>query len=379
MDNKRNRLMKYPYQCLMTLFLMCTSISIALAVDQECADDGSHYVFSWPVSEGCGDASRGGTSNGADVVVSKENHKGWTEIQNPKHSKFERDRAAILAMAGGYKVDFNFLETVGFGPDFKRDRPYHSWGTEYVYIIEDTSEFISLQHLMVMYFKQDDGGISEPFVMKHWRQDWTYQDSSMLEYKHNNTWVTRKIDESDVKGKWSQAVFQVDDSPRYESDGQWTHNASFSTWISATTRRPLPRREYSVRKDYDVLEGFNRHTITRYGWVQEEENWKLSLDGSAQPDAENPYLSKEEGVARYQLTEDVDFTPGDLYMQKTGKFWKAVRAEWESIIRKNKELSLKKTVDGRPLFMSLFSIADEEHGSEDVRTKVQTIISKYVN
>ena len=363
---------------LASLIALCW-VSVSYAAEKKCDDVKSQYVFSWPISQGCDDQPRGGTSKGADVEISKAVHQGWQRIQDPKLSKFERDRTAILAMAGGYKVDFSFIETVGFSSEFKRDRPYHSWGTEYVYVIENQPEFISLQHLMVMYFKQADGSISDPMVMKHWRQDWNYQDKSLLEYVHNNTWVKRKVEEADAKGTWSQAVFQVDDSPRYESNGRWLHNSSFSTWLSATTRRPLPRREFSIRKDYDALEGFNRHSITRHGWVQEEENWKLSLDDNGKPNAENPYLSKELGIARYQLTENVDFTPGDLYMQKTADFWMAVRSEWGALISANQSLSLKKSVDGQPLFMRLFSSAETEYQAKDMKKSINAIITKYVN
>ena len=363
----------------LTSFIALSWVSVSYAAEKKCADVKSQYVFSWPTSQGCDDQPRGGTSQGADVKISKKVHQGWQRIQDPKLSKFERDRTAILAMAGGYKVDFSFIETVGFSSEFERDKPYHSWGTEYVYVVEDQPEFISLQHLMVMYFKQDDGSISDPMVMKHWRQDWTYQDKSLLEYVHNNIWVKRKLEEVDVKGTWSQAVFQVDDSPRYESNGRWLHNSSFSTWLSATTRRPLPRREFSIRKDYDVLEGFNRHSITRHGWVQEEENWKLSLDDNGNPNAVDPYLSKEVGIARYQSTENVDFTPGDLYMQKTANFWKAVRSKWSALISANESLSLKKTVDGQPLFMSLFSSAETEYQAKDMKKSINAIITEYVN
>ena len=33
-----------------------------------------------------------------------------------------------------------------------------------------------------MYFKQEDGSISDPVVMKHWRQDWKYEDSEINTY-----------------------------------------------------------------------------------------------------------------------------------------------------------------------------------------------------
>jgi hypothetical protein len=82
----------------------------------------------------------------------------------------------------------------------------------------------------------------------------------------------------DVRGAWTQAVSQVDDSPRYEASGRWEHFANVSTWQSAPTWRPLPRREFSVRKDYEVLIGTNSPHDHPTGWVQEEENLKVVLD-----------------------------------------------------------------------------------------------------
>ncbi len=267
------------------------SLSNAQAYEQKqsCKEsDQSRFIFSWPITDDCSKKPRGGSSKGADVSLASQLRKPWLALQQPGLNKQERDRRAILAMQGGYKVNFDFLETVGFSEGYLSDRPYQSWGTEYVYVIEDTPNFISLQHIMVMFFKQDDGSVSEPMVMKHWRQDWRFEDTSLLEYSHDNTWRKRLLPKNVVEGTWSQAVFQVDDSPRYESYGSWQHNGSFSTWISQTTRRPLPRREHSVRDDYHALEGFNRHTVMRHGWVQEEENWKLVLDEHEQPFSQDP-------------------------------------------------------------------------------------------
>ena len=370
-----------------TLFLLLGSMvalssQSLMAEEPSCDDDIERYVFTWPVIDGCENSPRGGTSRGAEVIISEKPHTGWLAIQNPKLSKFEKDRAAILAMAGGYRVDFDFLETVGFSDGYERDRPYHSWGTEYVYVVEDQPEFISLQHVMVMYLQQEDGTVAEPFVMKHWRQDWTYQDTSLLEFSHRKQWETKTLDKADVNGKWSQAVYQVDDSPRYESIGEWSHNASFSSWLSGTTRRPLPRREFSVRDDYQALEGFNRHTVTRYGWVQEEENWKLVIDEDGQISASEPYLSKELGLARYRLAENVDFAPGDEFMLKTSEFWAYVRFYWNQVIAENPELALEKTVDGQPLFVPLFSYAtkllEEDAEEEDMREFVEQTIDSFV-
>ena len=94
----------------------------------------------------------------------------------------------------------------------------------------------------------------------------------------SNAWAPREVPEDQRRGAWVQSVYQVDDSPRYAARGRWEHSDGLSTWISDETWRPLPRREFSVRKDYDVLVGTNRHTITPTGWVQEENNLKLALD-----------------------------------------------------------------------------------------------------
>ena len=83
-------------------------------------------------------------------------------------------------------------------------------------------------------------------VMKHWRQDWTYEDTDLHVYKGKSTWEQETKPAADTRGKWTQAVFQVDDSPRYEVVGKWSHQGGMSTWNSDTCWRPLPRREFSV-------------------------------------------------------------------------------------------------------------------------------------
>ena len=342
------------------------------------------YLFSWPITSDCDAKPRGGTTTGGPLTFHQGATEQWQKLSDTSLSKFERDRQAILAMQGAYKVNFDFLETLGFTEDYQPQRPYQSWGTEYVYVVEEQPKFISLQHVMVMVFQKEDGELSEPFVMKHWRQDWTYQDRKLLEYHHNNEWVNRKLPRRTVKGKWSQAVFQVDDSPRYESYGEWQHNDSFSSWKSEKTRRPLPRRESSVRKDYDALEGFNTHVVTRNGWRQVEENWKLKVNNEGKPDSAMPYLAKEQGMARYQPIVDFDFGPGDNYMKVSGQFWAEVRRTWLELMNANASIKLKKTVNGMPVFVPLFDYAQKlvdgkEYKQADVLEFIESTIIQYVD
>src|SRR5207247_9263034 len=131
--------------------------------------------------------------------------------------------------------------------------------------------------LLVMFVKSD-GKVAGPFVTKHWRQDWRYEDTDLVTYRGRLTWRRERLSRAAARGTWTQAVYQVDDSPRYEAVGHFEHFGNVSTWRSAPTWRPLPRREWSVRKDYDVLIGTNQMTITPPGWVYAEENTTNVID-----------------------------------------------------------------------------------------------------
>jgi hypothetical protein len=174
-----------------------------------------------------------------------------------------------------------------------------------------------------------------------------------------------------------QSVYQVDDSPRYAASGRWEHGESFSTWISDQTWRPLPRREFSVRKDYQVLVGTNRHTILPTGWVQEENNLKLSLDGNGKPRERTPYLAREYGVSRYERVRDFDFGAGKEYFERTEPFWAEVRQAWRDIIQRERRFVLKAPVDQGALFLPFFEFADKlANGDPFDRDQARTFIDR---
>jgi hypothetical protein len=317
------------------------------------------FTFSWQFEQGDKLQPRGGTTKGAPLTLASEPSAEWHALREPGLTKLERDRRAILAMAGGYRTSFDFLETVGFKPGFEPSRPYQSWGTERIYVVQDTGTFIQLQHLMVMFVAGADGKVQGPFVQKHWRQDWRYEDPDLHVYAGRNQWRRDVRDAASVRGRWTQAVFQVDDSPRYEAVGTWVHEGTYSAWTSETTWRPLPRREASVRSDYHVLAGINRHTIVPTGWVQEEENLKLVLDADGRPAADAPYLARELGVNRYERIVGFDFSAGDRYWQRSAPFWADVRLAWDRVYRERERFDFLEQVDGREMFEPFFEYAAE--------------------
>ncbi len=287
----------------------------------------------------------------------------WMLLRRPGLTTKERDRAAILAMAGDYRTSFDFLETLVFAPSMEAiprqpSVPYRSWGTERIYVVEDSADFISLQHIMVMFFVDEKGRENGPMVMKHWRQDWRYQPVTLTEFHGQRRWSTRSTQEEERRAAWSQTVFHVDDTPRYASLGTWNHNSAFSAWTGNSAWRPLPRREESARDDYQVLTGVNRHTVQAGGWVHEQDNMKMVLDSRGQPDSTLPFRAREYGVNRYDRIRDFDFSAGDAYWKGTGKFWKSVREQWAQRLQAHTTIEISETCGGEPAFAGFFNTAD---------------------
>ncbi len=340
------------------LILLSLSPFAAQAHDPGEADGAraGWFTFAWPLGENTL-KPRGASTRGAPVALDTAPGEAWRRLREPGLSALERDRSAILAMSGPYRVSFDFLEVLRFDPALKPDAPYQSWGTEYVFVSADRDDFIALQHILVMRAQMEDGSTGKPIVVRHWRQEWRYRSDELLAYEGANTWVRRPVPAQQRDGTWVQSVYQVDDSPRYAARGRWQHNDSYSTWISEETWRPLPRREWSVRKDYQVLVGTNRHTITQDGWVQEENNLKLVLDDNGKARAQMPYLAREYGFARYQRIKDYDFSAGENYFARTEPFWAEVRAGWREIAERQPRFTLKMPVDQGRLFEPFFEYA----------------------
>jgi hypothetical protein len=251
------------------------------------------------------------------ALAQATSHGKRTEAEE---EKVQRDREAIRALAGNYRVEFSFTETVSFQEGYRLKKPYETDGHEIVRVIRDDEDVISLQHILV-----GEGVGSEQEPSKHWRQDWVYEPEQVFEYIGHQTWRTRRLDVSERRGKWAQLVYQVDDSPRYAAVAEWVHQHGVSAWTSSPTWRPLPRRETTTRQDYDVLVSVNRHALTPGGWVHEQDNSKLILD------QESRLLAREIGVNAYTDSQQVDGRIAEAYWDLTKAFWAEVRDEWQRL------------------------------------------------
>jgi hypothetical protein len=237
----------------------------------------------------------------------------------------DRDRQAIRAMAGGYQVKFEFTETVPLVEGYALKPPYRVGANELVILAENSPDRIVLQHILAI------GAGDKRQAMKHWRQDWTFQPTEVLEYRGGELWEKRRLADDERRCAWAQQVYGIEDAPRYGGWGRWLHQGGSSSWTSGDVWRPLPRRE-SKREDYDILVGSNRHIITPAGWVHEQDNGKLAR-------GRNQMVVRERGLIPYNRASAQDFSAVAGYWRETGSFWREVRLGWQEVIARRDRLS----------------------------------------
>ena len=265
---------------------------------------------------------------------------------------FGKDREAILAMAGNYRVTFDFRETVALAEGYELKEPKLSGGDEVVRVLEDRGDFISMQHILVV-------GGDDKFPVKHWRQDWIYEPESVLVFVGGNAWEKRALSPEERKGKWAQIVYQVDDAPRYGALAAWEHKDGNSAWTPPAEWRPLPRRDATTRDDYHAIKAVNRHVITPDGWVHEQDNTKLVLDKGA------PYaLAREVGVNTYRRFEDFDVSVADDYWADTQAYWAAVRDEWTRMETEHDAFAITLVGEPEALYFEILGLAEAYRSEE---------------
>ena len=258
-------------------------------------------------------------------------------IAQPLFAQSTQDLQAIRSMCGCYEVEFAFAETFSSDTLYQFHENYQASALEWVEMVSDSGNRLQLQHILVF---------GDDYTMKHWRQDWVYQPLESMRYQEGRTWQFFENDPMSVAGKWEQRVFQVDDGPRYAALGTWIHADGKKYW-EATARTPLPRREYTKRSDYDVMDRLNRHEVHAHGWTHEQDNLKIRLD-----DEKETVVAEEKGRNTYTRVSNAKCQAAADYWQENHSFWSAVRNEWQNYMTaENKKFTLNGKVEGKPLYV----------------------------
>jgi hypothetical protein len=86
----------------------------------------------------------------------------------------------VDALCGCFSVEFKYAETFAPDPNYKyHEREYISGGTELSLPIEVSDKKIVIQHLLV---------ITDSMIVKHWREEWTYENPELWVYQGDKTW-----------------------------------------------------------------------------------------------------------------------------------------------------------------------------------------------
>ncbi|MDH7446953.1 DUF6607 family protein [Aquimarina sp. 2201CG14-23] len=279
--------------------------------------------------------------------------------------KKENDLAAIKSMCGCYEVTFNFAETFNYTNDslYQPSKTKTDKGLEWAQLVVDKQNKISIQHILQV------GNPAKPHIVKHWRQDWVFENQDFYMYNGDNNWKYVKKTKKEVEGQWSQKVYQVDDSPRYEGSASWVHVDGKSFWENNTTA-PLPRREYTIRSDYNVTIRGNRHEITETGWIHDQDNDKVIREIGK----EDLIIAKEKGYNVYKRVDNSRCETAANWWKEHSDKWALVRSKWTEVFARNKDLSLEQKVDNKALYKHLFT--DDYKAENDIDTIIESFVKK---
>lgn len=292
------------------------------------------------------------------------------QLISPKgQTPFSPERE-IKKMAGCFEVTFDFKETLRRDAEYPIQSPdYTESGLEWVEVDRESTGRIDLQHILLT--------VMGP--IKHWRQEWTQAPTHIWEFKGRTNFFDKdgslmwqKVETSGDPLGWGQRVLQVDDSPRYDCVSRWQPVGDTYVW-ECQAPGPLPRREFSLRDDYDILQRQNRHYSNAEGWKHEQFNLKTQSQGPI-------VVAEEVGNNTYKRVPDVRCQELQGWWAQNKKVWHFIQEEWANVLNNSDVLKLKSEVNDEPIWrtLSLWAKTHRDEKLTDIhRQEVRRIINDF--
>jgi hypothetical protein len=278
------------------------------------------------------------------------------------------DKATLSQLCGCFDVKFMYAETFAADTGYRyHERETINGGIEYVVPIELTDKKAVLQHLLV---------INDSVIVKHWREDWVYENPVQWIYKGNHQWEQTQLSAEAVKGKWMQTVWEVSDAPRYQGYSQFVSLDNKIIWQN-TTDAPLPRREYTIRNDYNILKRTNRLNITPDGYVHEQDNQKI-----VRANGIDKLLVEEKGINSYKRVDITKCDAGKKYWQQYSAYWLEVRKVWYDYLATHSTIELKTEIENKPLHSHLYALGTKfvkgQIKQDALSAAIKEVVYKYI-
>jgi hypothetical protein len=122
----------------------------------------------------------------------------------------------------------------------------------------------------------------------------------------------------------------------------------------------------------------NRHLLTDYGWLHEQDNTKIlrSTEG-------DKIIAMEKGLNKYKRVDDSKCAPAIKWWSNTRAYWIDVREVWDEIFAEGEDLNFEKKIDNVLLWERLFSLEEDaiennKANTPENRQTVRKIINEYL-
>lgn len=292
-----------------------------------------------------------------------------SKAQN-QSSNYQKDKETIKKLCGCFDVEFKYKETFGYPKNYKLKDNYFNEALEWVSYEEQSDGSIKMQHILIL---------DATMIIKHWREDWSFENNTVYKYDKDYHWNRIQLSADKVKGTWTQKVYEVEDRPQYDGVATFNYFDGKILWESKVDA-PLPRREYSKRSDYNVMNRYNRLYISDTGYLHEQDNKKIARhDGVA-----DTLIAEEKGYNSYTKTKDSDCKAGIDWWEKNKVFWLDVRSVWNDLLPSLNDLSVIRKIDDKFLHDRLFAmnielIGDKKYDSKKAKEQILKVIKEYLN
>lgn len=279
----------------------------------------------------------------------------------------KKGKENIEKLCGCFAVEFKYAETFSPNPDYKFHDREKLGALELALPIESTDKKLVIQHILVM---------NDTSVIKHWREDWVYEQPYLWQYEGDKQWRKVALKPEQYKGKWTQTVWEVDDAPRYQGISEWVTTDGKTFWQN-TTNAPLPRREYTHRSDYNILRRTNRIVLSDTGWTHEQDNDKVRAKDGAET-----LVAQEKGYNIYKTQSARDCAYAAGWWKKQSPFWSRIRDAWESTLSQSTAINLQAKWEGKFLFQHLNELDKQfkakQLSEDEVFVKAKSLLQKFV-
>lgn len=276
-------------------------------------------------------------------------------------------RKYIDKLYGCYSVNFRYAETFSPDPHYKYHDREDMNALELILPIYASDKKVEMQHLLI---------VGDSTIVKHWREIWEYEAQEIFEYQGDRKWTLRKLKPEEYKNTWTQTVWEVSDEPRYQGMSAWIENDGKVFWEN-TANAPLPRREYTIRDDYNIMRRRNRIELKEDGgYVHEQDNDKIN-----KKDGKETLIAQEKGYNTYYKLEDKECAQALQWWEKNKDFWATVRTNWNQYLSQTQTVSIKNKVDDKMLHEHLFALwrewKDQKIAADQLNQKVEEVIGKF--